>query len=424
MTESGTESDALLPSRRADAARGEEELLREALWPGAQPARRLPGRPEGRARLRYACLPSRVTPRFMLPATSGPASAAAIRGLPPLRRLPPWSRGAAAALGRLGVLRLWPRHAVVERPASGESLVQHLGRRLGAPVTAAARLGPPRANRKPVLELFDQSGQTRAFAKVGWNDLTAQLVRQEESALRVVQARGLAHLDTPRVIDGGTHRGLDYLLLTPVDTEPREQQDGDTRDRAMLELTNAFAEPPTPLAGSSYWTTLRSSLDALPDPGERIASAARRLGAVAEQITIIPSAWHGDWTPWNMTTSRGTATVWDWERFELGVPAGYDAVHYAFHHAVRRDGFTPQTAIRKTTATATVMLSPFGVAPSDARAVVALYLLHLGQRHVHDGQEEAGAKKGPLVTWLVPEVESLVASIVDTFGGATQDRSA
>lgn len=422
MTESRTESDALLPFRRADPPSREEELLHNALWPGPQPGMTPPGRPAARARLRYACLPSRAEPRFMLPVTPGPVSAAAIRALPPLRRLPPWSRTAAGALGRLGVLRLWPHQALVVQPASGQSLVRHLGMKLGAPVTAAARLGPPRANRKPVLELFDKTGQTRAFAKVGWNDLTAQLVRQEGSALKVVRARGLAHLETPRLIDEGACGGVDYLLLAPVDSDPREQQDRDTRDRAMVALTNAFAEPAASLGGSPYWTTLRSSLDDLTGPGERLASAARRLHAVADQITIIPSAWHGDWTPWNMTTRRGTATVWDWERFELGVPAGYDAVHYAFHHAVRRDGFTPQTAIRKTTAGAAGMLSQFGVAPSDARAIVALYLLHLGQRHVHDRQEEAGAKKGPLVTWLVPEVEALVSWIIDTSGGELQDR--
>ncbi len=59
------------------------------------------------------------------------------------------------------------------------SLVSHLSDELGQELTAGIHLGPPRANRKPVLQLMDPSGATVAFAKVGVNRLTRERVRHE-----------------------------------------------------------------------------------------------------------------------------------------------------------------------------------------------------------------------------------------------------
>ena len=422
MTRNSTdvENPTEAPSATSDREQGtpDRALHSALLWPGPAPTGRRLGALATNSPTRYACLPSRADLRFLVPTGPGPVRAAAVRRLPRLGALPrPLRSAAVAVLGDLGLLRLWPIQLTVDRPLDEESLLQHLGTALGTAVTASARFGPPRANRKPVLELFDRNGRTRAFAKVGWNDLTAELVRREEAALRAVHAKRLDHLSAPPLLDAGTWHDLTYLLLGPVETGPTGATDDRARDRAMLELTRAFAGSAVPLSDSAHWTALRASLEALDGAGGDLASAAARLDSVAPRITVTPSAWHGDWTPWNMTTDEGTAVVWDWERFELEVPSGFDALHFAFHHAVRREGLTPQVAIRRTAARSAAILSPFGVADADAAGTFAVYLLHLGQRHARDGQDRAGAKKGPLSAWLVPAVDAVVSSVVSEFGG-------
>jgi len=55
--------------------------------------------------------------------------------------------------------------------------------------------------------------------------------------------------------------------------------------------------------------------------------------------TSVPfSCWHGDWTAWNMGRSRGKVLVWDWERFETGVPSGLDPLHYHVNAVTVRSG--------------------------------------------------------------------------------------
>lgn len=367
---------------------------------------------------RYAALPSAQRPAFLVPLGPRRVTTAALRGLPRLSSLPTTVRGAVAAIaGQSGALRLWPHQVTVEDPGASGSLLQHLSTSLRLPLTASARFGPPRANRKPVLELLDRRGRTIAFAKVGWNELTARLVRQEAEALRMLEARHLHHLVSPRVLANGTWDGLEYLLLSPVDTVASGDPGVRTRRAAMLELARTFEGRAVALSESPYWSRLLSSLQSLRGAGgARLWGFAERVDAAADRIRIIPSAWHGDWTPWNMTTQGDTAVVWDWERFECDVPIGFDALHFTFHHAVRRDGLTPSEAIRQLAVRAPELLEPFGVATAEAPAVVVLYLLHLGHRHVRDGQEEAGAKKGPLVTWLLSELDELVSSLVDLPG--------
>ncbi len=44
--------------------------------------------------------------------------------------------------------------------------------------------------------------------------------------------------------------------------------------------------------------------------------------------------------------SSDVAMVWDWERFDIDVPVGWDALHYAFQSKVRLNGVVPRKALR------------------------------------------------------------------------------
>src|SRR5262249_30620377 len=181
----------------------------------------------------------------------------------------------------------------------------------------AIRISRPRANRKPVLHAVSPDGAALGFAKVGINALTGDLVRAESAALALLAAAPLARLAVPRLIHHRRWRG--HGVLVP------EALAGSGRGRAGPGLSAAMAE----LAGirgisrlrasqSGYWRGLRTRLEACAqrDPARALLRALGRLEPAAAATTIALGSWHGDWTPWNMTMSRGRAMVWDWERFQ------------------------------------------------------------------------------------------------------------
>ena len=115
----------------------------------------------------------------------------------------------------------------------------------------------------------------------------------------------------------------------------------------------------------TYWRGLRSRLEACP-PSETAGALLRvihDLEATADTTRLAFGSWHGDWTPWNMAFSGGRVLVWDWERFENGVPVGFDAVHYQLQGAVTRNGAEAQAAAEVALFTAPMTLGPLGVRP-------------------------------------------------------------
>jgi hypothetical protein len=136
------------------------------------------------------------------------------------------------------------------------------------------------------------------------------------------------------------------------------------------------------------------------------------LETLAERVRgadLTYGAWHGDWTPWNMASTRDGLLVWDWERFAVGAPFGFDALHYWLQNEVvprRRD---PLVAAADCLARAEQLLAPFGTPATNARITASLYLADLATRYLVDRQSEAGAPLGAPGEWLIPALAAEVA---------------
>jgi hypothetical protein len=215
-----------------------------------------------------------------------------------------------------------------------------------------------RANRKPVLSVSGPGGRL-AFVKIGDSARTRDLVRNEARALRLVAAAAPATIVAPAVLHHGRWRGLEVLVLSPLPVPTR--------------------------------------------PWARRVPAPLVERAVQEIAALDPGApWcrHGDFAPWNMAPTRdGRLLVWDWERFESGVPLGFDAVHLFFQRALTRMG--PARAARACVARALRTLAPYGLSAAEARLTAIRYLIELAGRHAADGHEPLG----PPGAWLTPAVD-------------------
>ena len=355
----------------------------------------------------FLVVPNETRPVLLVPRRPRRATAAALRHYKASavggRRLA--FRGLAAA-AQLGLGDVLPHRITVGPTGDGPEadVAAYLRKVLDRDLVVSLRVGPARANRKPVLELLSPSGEMLGFAKVGITGLTRELVRAEAAALDVLGAAGLTRLQVPRLLHHGQWRDHEVLVQTPLSGSGR------TVSRAML--TSAMAEVATMqgvttqvVGQSSYWGTLRSRLQGCADreTAAALLQVMDDLQATADVTSVAFGSWHGDWTPWNMASSGDQVLAWDWERFESGVPIGYDALHHQLQAAVERDGAGgARSATEAALFTAPMTLGALGVRPGFAVFVAALYLIEIATRYTCDGAAEAGARLGDVSTWLLP----------------------
>ena len=368
------------------------------------------GRPEGRD---FVLIPGVRHPRLLVPAAPR-AAAAALRQYGQPRSLPARLGVAAFALGLasgLGGTLLGVRVRVTA-PPEAESIESYLKSVFSPNIRVSIRLGPARANRKPVLQLHTTAGEPAGFVKIGFNPLTRELVRAEAASLTWLERAGLAGISVPRVLHHDQWRGMDVLVLSALPVWRRRRRLSAAQLAAAMDtVARVSGLRQGALAGDPYLRQLRERLGTA-DPGaERSAllQALDTLGATGLTGGLTFGAWHGDWSPWNMASTTGGLLVWDWERFGTGVPLGFDALHYSLQTEVGPQHRDPLAAATDCLAHAAGLLAPFGIDAAQARLTAALYLADVATRYLVDRQAQAGAPLGAPGRWLIPALVGEVA---------------
>ena len=366
------------------------EPILDLLWPASASA----------GQLRYQALPSGTQPRFVIPSGSRRLSVAGLLSLRDsstshARRR---NRILAAAWGRG-----WTPGHSISLPAGG--ITSALSEVLKQEVSCAVHLGPPRANRKPVIAAMSEEGEVLAFAKVGVNALTDRLVVTEAQALRhIADVPGLM---TPRLLSESSWSGHPLVIQSPLDRS-HFTTDGVAMRAAQVALATSGEG-----SISHYLRTLNERIVALsPDSSQDDAAVAHRLKTLfdttaqdPEIARIAVGPWHGDWRATNAQATGAGIAVWDWERFSTEAPRGFDALHLQLtQHSPSEPNLARLVPWLLQQAPGT--LRAFAVDPTLAELVVTLYLLELATRYLEDGQARSGARLGDVSTWLLPALES------------------
>ncbi len=293
------------------------------------------------AELSWLSLPNPRTPRILVPTSPARATGRAIMRVSAAIDAPErLARRVASGVMSTGLGSAYPGRVVIDEAGPG-SLVDYLAERFGEPVSVALSVGPARGNLKIVLAVYDRAGEPVAFVKVGYPDNAIPHVLRETASFRVLDTKQFTRLDVPRLLFADSWHGYPVLAITPLRDPARQVRRA--RERlplsAMAELANTFASPPVRLEDLPAWRRLRLQAES--------GATSERFVAVMEQLherygdqVVRPTAWHGDWAPWNMGWGRDRVTLWDWERFEEGVPSGFDAFHYAIFSISGVAGFT------------------------------------------------------------------------------------
>lgn len=356
-------------------------------------------------------IPSAARPKLLVPARPWRVAAGAVRNFKTAASSREQAKINLLALAlRAGAHGALPDRIDVARDAAG--IDEHLSDVLGRRVHVSLYISPPRAVRKPVLQVLDGRGATFAFAKLGVDDFTRELVRAETAAVSRVSAAGLTTLRAPKVLYRGDWNGHALLVQSALPRGGAVEPGSDLLHRAMRELAGIEGLTRSRLDRSDYLRRLAERIAGLPGGehtellAEAVEAARRECGSVELEF----GASHGDWAPWNMTAVAQTAFVWDWEKFEQDVPVGVDAVHYAVQGGVVLGGATPLQAFADTFARAAELLPDAGA--DAARLVVWLYAIDIASRYLVDREAEAGiTRMSDLSTWLRPVHELAVAGL-------------
>lgn len=351
--------------------------LRDLLWPVADGADEVVAT--------YAVLSRGDRPRLVVPLESKKAAATALDRVTndestrrrTIRRL-------LATSARTGVLFPLLRHRFVSTAGADGSLEGHLADAVGLDhVELAVTIGPPRPNRKPVIQIMDESGETKAYAKVGWNGLTRQLVTQEAAVLRSVDRTGLRRLRLPAVVHSGPFRDLDLLVVEALEPSPGETVEArDPTAGEISELRSLRTERHNPLSDDAYWTGLLTRIDRLGSAaGDELARQAHLVAEGLDGAPVVFAGGHGDWTPWNMVATDRHLYVWDWERAVSEVPFPLDVIHYHTQRAWFRSGRPLIQAITEGLSAAHAALAHAGLPRDHAAALGRLYLVDLAVRY-------------------------------------------
>jgi hypothetical protein len=294
-----------------------------------------------------------------------------------------------------------------------DRLEQHLAGLVGLDVAyVAVRMGPRRANQKPVATVYDRGGRPHAVAKFGCDELTRRLVSREADALRALSERRTGALDIPGLLHEGTWGGLDLVVQSMISFPGRHRLPSeDHRIQAEHAVVATGDVGRAPLRNRSYAHDLAERLQRLGGDraSESVAHSGRRLLATLADRTMDSGGWHGDWSPQNICATHAGTGAWDWERWHPDRPAGFDALHFRTQ-TLLSDGDHSELAGQRLLDEAPLLLAPHqpGVTAEVARSLAGLYLAEVGHRYLSDRQQDTPSAAGRMDAWLVPALLSTV----------------
>jgi hypothetical protein len=370
---------------------------------------------------RFAVVPELRRPRFLVPLRSRRAAWASTARYNALRPAPVRLPRAVIGAGmRTGLAQRLPLDRLVVCVAGDTNpnalprllLGAHLRDLLGGQeVAMGIGVGDAAPNRKPTLQLFALDGRGLGYAKLGWNELTRQLVGNEVRALRVLADHPPRGVDVPRLLACGPWNGLELAVTAPLPAGVRRHRPPGrvpplevTREIAGLHGTRAL-----PLAASPYWARTHRLVAEAGDGDDRLTAALQRYQGHLEQrcgATVLTfGSWHGDWVPWNLAWQGGRLFAWDWEHSGEDAPLGFDLLHWHFQLAFVLERRSPSDAMARCLHQAVPELVKLGVAEPAAHDTAAVYLLELALRHAR--MHAMGAGWNPR---LYPEILGVLRS--------------
>jgi hypothetical protein len=290
-------------------------------------------------------------------------------------------------------LRVCVSDSLADRSLPLVLLTRHLEDLFGHRAKVAIGLRPPGPYAKPVLLVFSPDGRPAGYVKIGWNNPSGRLVRNEATILRSLTNMATSRFIVPRLLHHGTWRDVELTIVEPLPAGMRRYRPVGMLPPidVMLEIAATSGQSQARLSESGYWFRLRERARTLTPSAD--ASIIQGFMAGLEdrygELVLSFGAWHGDWTPWNLGRLDDRLVVWDWEHSGSDVPLGFDALHFYFQPSLIHERKSLLESVGRTRRQGLPALSRLGIGRDAGPVVLRLYLLEMLFRH--QDAMEAGA---------------------------------
>ncbi len=194
-----------------------------------------------------------------------------------------------------------------------------------------------------MIQILKPDGRTLSYAKIGWNDATNALVRNEVSALAALKKlhRNFA---VPEILHADEWSGRYFCIVSAP--EGRTTSAPPRIAEVYLDAISQLAVSSTcllPLGQSAFWQRHLKRLAATPDCRYRrlLVEATAWIERRIDGRPVSFHASHGDLGPWNACCVDGKLFLYDWEFADLEAPAGSDLFHLMIQSRWYRPGDSP-----------------------------------------------------------------------------------
>jgi hypothetical protein len=296
----------------------------------------------------YAVVPSLASPRFLVPLGTSQCGANSLHTYSAHKPLARAFKYALQMGLRTGLAQPFLRQRVSihesdlasDPVTSNQSLRRYLARALGqSEVFLGVSLGTPSPHQKPLFQVMDRNGRALGYAKIGWNQETIRIVKNEAQALERLAENKFTSASIPRALLAEDWNGHYVLLQSGPPSEhwspSRDVTAGHVQFLRELNQTNAS----TALLQASPWhQNLQERLRSLDAMGaaydaDLVQWALEECAVCFGESEACFGIKHGDFTPWNLLQKEGNLFVLDWEYAENHSPAGSDLFHFAVQRA-------------------------------------------------------------------------------------------
>lgn len=260
--------------------------------------------------------------------------------------------------------------------------------------------GTPSVHKKITMQLTC-NGKILGYCKVTENKDIAALFARESDTLALLRDKGVKNI--PQVLFCGTlSNGVSLFVQSTIKSHSSKMTH---RWGALQENFLATLHESTKQAilfeESDFYnaiTTLREHIDWLPSTADKeaVAKAVETILNKHKGKVVEYSAYHADFTPWNMFVEKGELFVFDFEYSALTYPPGLDRYHFELQTAV----FEKRTPLQS-------IIGHFMAAEWAEKERLAMYLLDVMSRFtLREKGKVSGDVAGPFEVWsaLLKEV--------------------
>ena len=194
--------------------------------------------------------------------------------------------------------------------------------------------GTDSPHRKTAIQVMDQAGSIKGFAKVAQNSNVKPLLTHEAETLQYLKSLNLQSVKIPDVLYVGDTGNTRVIVTDTLKTAKSKTHTTftDQHKTFLTELMEKTGNGIT-LAKSEFLQNLQKNIKGLSSSlpvawGNRLAAAYQLISNHASSIISEMTLSHGDFTPWNTYMTGKKLYVFDWEYAQHGYPPGYDLIHF------------------------------------------------------------------------------------------------